>query len=265
MKQRIVTGVLAGGAFITLLGLGGYWFLALVLLLAVIGYDEFIRMNGMQKLAVTRFFGLAGTLVLVVPWDSGKIGFGLAAESWVWLIMFVLFSFTVISKNKLTIDQAALEFIGIIYLGFGFHYMISTRWLEPNGLFWTLLVFLCIWASDAGAYFAGVAFGKTPMWPAISPKKTIEGAAGGLVLSIIVAAAFSFYDSDALGIWKAISMGALIAVVGQMGDLIQSAYKRVKGIKDTGTILPGHGGVLDRVDSWLIVFPFLYLISMIPQ
>jgi phosphatidate cytidylyltransferase len=265
LKQRIITGVLAGGAFVALLVLGGYWFLGLVLLLAVIGYDEYIRMNDLRKMPVTRFFGLAATICLVIPWETGRIGFGLPVEAFIWLIMFVLLSVTVISKNKLTIDQAAVVFVGIIYLGFGFHYMISTRWMEPNGLFWTLLIFLCIWASDAGAYFAGVAFGKTPMWPAISPKKTIEGALGGLVLAVAVAVAFSLYDPNVLELWRAVLLGAVAAIVGQMGDLIQSAYKRVKGIKDTGTILPGHGGVLDRVDSWLIVFPFLHLVSMIPQ
>lgn len=265
MKQRIVTGVLAGGAFVALLVLGGYWFLGVVVLMAIIGWDEFVRMNGLESKAFTRYFGMAATVALTVPWGTGRIGFELSTEAWVWLLMFVFMTITVISKNKLTIDHAAIVFIGTVYLGFGFHYMISTRWLEPDGLFWTLLIFLCIWASDAGAYFAGVAFGKTLLWPTISPKKTIEGALGGLLLSMAVAVAFSLFNPDVLELWRALSLGAIIAVVGQMGDLIQSAYKRVKGIKDTGAILPGHGGVLDRVDSWLIVFPFLHLVAMIPH
>lgn len=265
MKQRIITGVVAGAAFILMLGLGSYWFLGLVLLLSIIGYDEYIRMIGLQKQTFTRYFGLAATVVLTIPWEQGRIGFGPPVESFVWLLMFVLLAMTVLTKNKLTIDQAALVFIGIVYMGFGFHYMVATRWLEQDGLFWTLLTFLCIWATDAGAYFAGVAFGKRLLWPAISPKKTVEGAAGGLLLSVIVAVAFSLYKPDILDIPHAVGLGIVVALVGQMGDLIQSAYKRVKGIKDTGTILPGHGGVLDRVDSWLIVFPFLYLVSMIPH
>lgn len=264
MKQRIITGVLAGGVFIAMLALGGYWFLGLVLLMAIIGYDEFIRMNGLQKQHFTRFFGMAATVCLVVPWETDRIGFGLPAESFVWLILFVLLAITVVSKNKVTIDHAAVVFVGVIYIGFGFHYMVSSRWIETNGLFWTLLTFLCIWASDAGAYFAGVAFGKTPMWPTISPKKTIEGAVGGLILAVVVALAFHFYAPDILNVGRAAAIGVLAAAVGQMGDLIQSAYKRVKGIKDTGTILPGHGGILDRVDSWLIVFPFLCLVTLIP-
>lgn len=264
MKQRIITGVLAGGVFIAMLALGGYWFLGLVLLMAIVGYDEFIRMNGLQERLFTRFFGMAATVVLVIPWQTDRIGFGLPIGSLIWLILFVLLAVTVVSKNKVTIDHAAVVFAGIIYIGFGFHYMVSSRWIEMDGLFWSLLAFLCIWASDAGAYFAGVAFGKTPMWPTISPKKTIEGALGGVLLAVIVALAFHFFAPDTLHLGRAVGIGLLAAAVGQMGDLIQSAYKRVKGIKDTGTILPGHGGILDRVDSWLIVFPFLCLVSLIP-
>ena len=82
---------------------------------------------------------------------------------------------------------------------------------------------------------------------------------------MIFALGFAWYAPDLLSVWKALLLGFVIAVVGQVGDLIQSAYKRVKGIKDTGTLLPGHGGVLDRMDSWLIVFPFIYLLDLIPN
>ncbi len=142
--------------------------------------------------------------------------------------------------------------------------MIAAR-LAEHGLFWTIVVFVCIWASDSGAYFVGSKLGKHPLWPQISPKKSIEGAIGGVVISMIVALGFAWYAPDLLGLGKALVLGFVIAVVGQVGDLIQSAYKRVKGIKDTGTLLPGHGGVLDRMDSWLIVFPFIHLLGILPH
>lgn len=262
MKQRIITGIVAGSVFVTMMAIGSYWYMALVLLLALVGFDEFLRMIGLKRLSV-RLTGWIALIGLSVPWDRWDIA--IRWEAWIWFFMLALMAITVLSKNKVTIDHAALVFIGVTYLGYGFHYMISTRWLEPNGLFWTLLVFFCIWATDSGAYFTGMAIGKRPLWPAISPKKTVEGAMGGILLSVVIAAAFSVYDPGLLPIARAILLGVTIAVVGQLGDLIQSAYKRVKGIKDTGTILPGHGGVLDRVDSWLIVFPFLHLASMIPH
>ncbi|WP_438446927.1 phosphatidate cytidylyltransferase [Gorillibacterium sp. sgz5001074] len=265
MKQRIITGVVAGGVFVAMLALGGYWYFGLVLLLAIIGYDEYVKMMGLKSFTGTCLLGLAAMLAITVPWDHIVDGGEISVSSVLWFLMLALLTVTVVSKNKLTIDHAAFLVIGVLYMGFGFHYMIATRWLEPHGLFWTLLVFFCIWASDSGAYFTGKAFGKTPLWPAISPNKTIEGSFGGLLLSVIVAAVFSWLHPEHLSMLRAVGLGLLIGAVGQMGDLIQSAYKRVKGIKDTGTLLPGHGGVLDRVDSWLIVFPFLHLISMIPS
>ncbi|WP_159884335.1 phosphatidate cytidylyltransferase [Paenibacillus puerhi] len=261
MKQRIVTGIVAGLAFFILLYLGGYWFTGLIVALAVIGYDEFLRMNGLKKNRLVEAVGYVGLLLLVIPWQLGVIG----AAQLIWLLMFVFMAATVISKNKTTIDQAAIAFLGMVYIGLGFHYMIETRSIPEHGLFWTLLVFLCIWTTDSGAYFTGSKFGKTPLWPTISPKKSVEGAIGGIVLSIVVALAFAWSRPELLGYGQAVWIGVVIAVIGQMGDLIQSAYKRVKGIKDSGTILPGHGGVLDRTDSWLIVFPFLHALTLLPS
>ncbi|TVY10624.1 phosphatidate cytidylyltransferase [Paenibacillus cremeus] len=261
MKQRIVTGVVAGLAFFVLLYLGSYWFAGLILLLSVIGFDEFLRMNHLKESKAIQVIGFVGVVLLTIQWKGLAISPGFL----VWGLMFLLMAVTVISKNKVTVDHIAMAFLGIVYVGIGFHYMLETRWIAENGIYWTLLVFFCIWATDSGAYFTGSMIGKTPLWPTISPKKSVEGAIGGTVLSIVVALIFAYVRPELLSYSRAISIGLLIAVVGQMGDLIQSAYKRVKGIKDTGTLLPGHGGVLDRTDSWLIVFPFLHMLSLLPH
>ncbi|MCZ8512334.1 phosphatidate cytidylyltransferase [Paenibacillus filicis] len=261
MKQRIITGLIAGVGFIALLLLGGYWFAGLLLVLSFIGYDEFLRMNKLKDNKALTLLGYLGVICLTL---QGQLA-GMTPERITWVFLFLFMALTVISKNKTTIDQAAMAFIGMVYIGFGFHYMLATRWMEEGGLFWTLLVFFCIWTTDSGAYFTGSWLGKTPLWPTISPKKSVEGAIGGVVLSIVVAVVFAFVRPELLSWQLAVWIGLLIAVVGQMGDLIQSAYKRVKGIKDTGTILPGHGGVLDRTDSWLIVFPFLHMLALLPS
>jgi phosphatidate cytidylyltransferase len=210
------------------------------------------------------FVGLLSVIIIALPWQQFNVIHIPSWETILWMLMLILLSITVITKNKVTLDQAALLLIGFIYLGVGFHYMMDTR-LISHGLFWTLLVLICIWLTDSGAYFAGVLFGKHLLWPAISPKKTYEGAVGGLILSIVGALIFYYVHPELLTISDAVILAAVIAVVGQLGDFIQSAYKRAKGIKDTGTILPGHGGVLDRVDSWLIVFPFVHFLSLIPH
>ncbi|MBP1991302.1 phosphatidate cytidylyltransferase [Paenibacillus eucommiae] len=263
MKQRIVTGLIAGIAFISFLALGGYWYSGLILLLSIIGYDEYLRMNGYKKYKLTSLVGLIALVLLVIPWETKDYSLNVDATAIIWITLFVLLSITVLSKNAITIDQVSVLFAGIVYIGLGFHYMISTR-IPEHGFFWTILVFVCIWSTDSGAYFVGSKLGKHKLWPQISPKKSVEGSIGGIVISILAALAFAWASPELLTYLDAVLLGVVIAVVGQLGDLIQSAYKRVKGIKDTGALLPGHGGVLDRVDSWLIVFPFIHWLGLIP-
>ncbi|MEO3945068.1 phosphatidate cytidylyltransferase [Gorillibacterium sp. CAU 1737] len=271
MRTRIITGVVAGAAFIGLLLLGGYAYSALIALMALIGYDELVRMNKMKRFGAAALCGYAGLVLVLAPsFDLGsKWTEVVTQERLVWFLLFALLAVTVFSKNKTTIDQAAYLFLGTIYLGIGFFYMMETRVEGEHGLFWTLFVFLAIWASDAGAYFTGSLIGKaklwtlTKLWPAISPNKTVEGAVGGILLAVVVAISFHFAKPELVSLGHAIALGVVIAIVGTLGDLMQSAYKRVKGVKDSGTLLPGHGGILDRTDSWLIVFPFLHLIGLL--
>ncbi|PZE22419.1 phosphatidate cytidylyltransferase [Paenibacillus xerothermodurans] len=265
MKQRVITGLTAGLVFLVLLYLGTFWYAGLIILLAIVGFDEFARMNGLKQYKATTWLGYLGVVCLAVPWQISDPYPVLSIEQLIWFFLFIYFCVTVISKNKVTIDQIAMSFLGMVYIGTGFHYMIETRMLDNGGLFWTLLVFFCIWGTDSGAYFVGSAIGKRPLWPTISPNKSIEGALGGIIVSVAVALCFWLARPDTLSWLDAVLLGAVIAIVGQMGDLIQSAYKRAKGIKDTGAILPGHGGVLDRVDSWLIVFPAVHLFALIPH
>lgn len=168
------------------------------------------------------------------------------------------------TKNQCSIDQAALTLLGTVYLGIGFAAMIDVRLMDSHALWWSFLAFCSIWASDIGAYFFGRAFGKHKLAPLISPNKTIEGAIGGILSSLVIAFVFALVAPSVIGIGHAMLLGVVAAVAGQLGDLMQSAYKRVRGIKDMGNILPGHGGIIDRTDSWIIVFPILVLTGLIP-
>lgn len=263
MKQRLITGIIAGALFIALTIAGGALYTSLLVLLAIIGFSEYTRMNGVAWSHPSSLLGHATILLFVLPWSEWGVKLPSGATM-IWLLAFLLLAITVLSKNKMTIDGAALILLGAIYVGMGFKAMIEIRQIESNALLWTFLAFGCIWASDIGAYFAGRAFGRTKLWPSISPNKTIEGAFGGIVLALAVGASFALLSADFITLGKGLIIGLVAAVAGQFGDLIQSAYKRVRGIKDTGTLLPGHGGVLDRCDSWLIVFPLLTLCGLVP-
>jgi phosphatidate cytidylyltransferase len=262
MRQRIVTGLLAAFFFLAMLAAGSTWYAILITLLAVIAYYEFVRLNGAKSWEPASLVGFAGILYLVVPWRMLFDWPVPPQQTVVWLMMFLFFALTVISQNRTSIDKIALLFIGVVYIGVGFYYMIYTRLME-DGLFWTLLLFGCIWLTDVGAYFAGRLLGKHLLWPSISPKKTIEGAVGGIVISVVTALVFALVEPTLLSIREAVVIGIAVSVLGQLGDLIQSAYKRVRNIKDSGTILPGHGGILDRTDSWIIVFPFVHLLGLL--
>ncbi|NLL17578.1 MAG: phosphatidate cytidylyltransferase, partial [Clostridia bacterium] len=120
-----------------------------------------------------------------------------------------------------------------------------------------ILVFLLTWANDTGAFFIGSKFGKHRLSPKLSPKKSIEGFVGGLVFTVVTALVFGYlvYGSGYL-MW--VLLGCLVAVIGTMGDLLESAFKRLAQAKDSGNLIPGHGGLLDRLDSLLLVAPTVY-------
>lgn len=258
MKQRILTGILAGAGFLAVLAVGGYAFHALLLAMAVVGYDELVRMSKTSRGELPAIIGYAGIVLMVWPMSGGRYLLSGDMAEWLWLVMLLIMAGMVLGKNRTPIDRSAVLLFGVLYIGAGFHYMALSRWGE-DGLAATLMIFACIWLTDAGAYFTGSWFGKRKLWPQISPNKTVEGSIGGLLLSVIGAVAFSLILPELIETGNAVLLGVAIGVLAQIGDLIQSAYKRSYGVKDSGRILPGHGGVLDRVDSWLIVFPFVMM------
>ena len=137
---------------------------------------------------------------------------------------------------------------GILYIGWLLSYYVELRSLN-DGRGWVFLAILSTFASDASAYFTGKALGRHKMAPYVSPKKTWEGAMGGILGAIVASVALSILFRLPLLWWGAIIVGILISIIGQFGDLVKSLFKRNMGIKDSGNILPGHGGLLDRMDS----------------
>lgn len=265
MKQRLITGIIAGGLFIGMCLLGGIWFHLLLTVMALVAYYEFVKMIGASSTSGSTMFGYAGVIFFMMPWNLLGITAPISMERGIWLLLLFFLLITVFTKNKIDIRSISLQFTGIIYIGIGFLFMSISRASEDGyGLMWTFLLLSCIWGSDAGAYFVGRAMGKNKLWPAISPNKTIEGAIGGILISMIISFVFAIIFSDQLGLGRALLIGLSCACVGQLGDLVQSAYKRVYGIKDSGSLLPGHGGILDRCDSWIIVFPFVHMVMLMP-
>lgn len=169
--------------------------------------------------------------------------------------------------NTLRFEQIAVAFTVSVLVPFALSSFVFVRDRYDGGLYYILLIFLCAWICDAGAYFIGRVFGKHKLSPTISPKKTVEGAVGGVVFCVIFNVAFTYVftvvteDSMHLeaNLLALLVVSVLGAVIGIFGDLFASIVKRQTGIKDFGNIIPGHGGVIDRFDSVLFIAPFIYV------
>ena len=161
-----------------------------------------------------------------------------------------------------SLRDGALTLFGVLYLGLTLGMLSMTR-LLPQGEWLIFFLLLVTWASDTGAYYVGTLFGRHRLAPTISPKKTVEGLVGGLIGAIIVAYAARWWFLPELSGLDCLILGTLLTLTGLWGDLAESAMKRSVGMKDSGGILPGHGGMLDRLDSLLFTAPvFYYYVSM---
>src|SRR5690625_2104348 len=260
MKKRILTAVLALLLFIPLLFYGNWPFTILVYLMATIGLIELLRMRpSVQVLPkIIALLFLWFMLNVTMDINMNQITFS-KIDLLIGFIM-ILLLYTVLTKNHFTFDDAGFVLLATMYVGLGFYFLIVTRSL---GLNYVLFVLFVIWATDTGAYFSGNSFGKNKLWPKISPNKTIEGAIGGIICASIVGIAFHLIYPFDRSLLLIIVVTILISVIGQIGDLVASAFKRHYKVKDSGHILPGHGGILDRMDSLLFVLPFLYIIQFI--
>jgi phosphatidate cytidylyltransferase len=161
------------------------------------------------------------------------------------------------SELRAGVLRAAWTLLGVIYAGglLGYGSLLRTG---SEGREFVFFVAFTIWAGDIGAYYVGSRLGRRPLAPRISPKKTVEGAVGGIGATLLVAALGSGGLWPRLPVMTAILVGGVLALFGVLGDLAESAIKRAAGVKDSGRIIPGHGGVLDRLDSVIFGCPVLY-------
>jgi phosphatidate cytidylyltransferase len=264
LKQRILTGVIGGAAFLTFLMLGGIWFTSLIFILASIAYYEFVKMSKIRFISIPSLIGfiyIAIILSSAFHIEVSKSLFDFNQNNVFISLIFILMLLIVFSKNHFTIEQAGVLFISVVYIGFGFLYFIETR--IDQGLSTIIFILIVIWCTDSAAYFIGKKFGKNKLWPSISPNKTMEGSMGGVIIAVIGGLLFQVITQNFESWTQVVVLSVIISIVGQLGDLVESALKRHFEVKDSGALLPGHGGVLDRFDSLLFVFPILYLLQLL--
>lgn len=261
MKQRIITAIIAAAIFLPIVIYGGIPFIILTYLIASVGLYEFLRMRKISLFSFPGLISLVLMWVFLLPkqFDEMLTYVSFTKHELAVFAVLLFLTYTVATKNRFTFDDVAFSVLVSLYIGFGFYYFIETRHVGLTYVFYSLFM---IWATDSGAYFIGRAIGKRKLWPEISPNKTIEGALGGIVCAVIVAILFAIFGNIDTSAVKLVVVTVFLSAFGQMGDLVESAFKRHYDVKDSGKILPGHGGILDRFDSLLFVWPLLYLLLL---
>ena len=267
LLQRILTAVIAMPLLIAAILWGGELvFLSLVLVFGAIGLYEFFRAALPGEHSLGKALSIASGIVILscvfiesraVP-ARGSGTYCLTLAGCTGCILVLFFYHIVTARDMVqTVNRLALTVFGVFYITLFFSYLLLLN-AGAQGPSLILFLLFVTWAGDAASYFVGSWKGRRPLCPGISPKKTIEGAVGGLLGGMITALACNFLLLKGASPMGSICAGAGINIMNQFGDLGESVLKRAFGIKDSGGVFPGHGGVLDRLDSLLFAAPFFY-------
>ncbi|MCJ8166861.1 phosphatidate cytidylyltransferase [Pontibacter sp. E15-1] len=258
LSQRVIVGVLGAAVFIGSICFGAYTYFLLFLGLTLLGIAEFYRIVRVQGIHANRGIGfLLGGLFFV---SMFLVQAGIMPGELLYLslpVLFAIFIYELYRKRPQPFTNIAFTMLGAIYVAGPFGLLHVLAYIEGEYSWHPILgLMLLIWASDTGAYIAGKNFGKHKLFERISPGKTWEGWAGGTLLAVVVGYTLAFFLTD-LELYQWVSIAVIVAVFGVLGDLVESMLKRSLGVKDSGTLLPGHGGLLDRFDSLLMAIPFV--------
>lgn len=262
LKTRVITAIVALAIFIPLILIGHLPLTIAAIALAIVAMSEILIMKKMFLTSFAAIMSYLGVAIVTVP------------QSWLawlpdhfnrlttfYLIVILILLHTVVHKGRFSFDDAGVLILGMLYIGMGFNAFIQARAVSFTTLLYGMLI---VWLTDSGAYIFGRQFGKHKLAPKVSPNKTIEGSVLGTIFATVILAIYLlFFHVGYDNYYMMVLATLLLSIFGQFGDLIESALKRYYGVKDSGKILPGHGGILDRFDSMLMVMPSLYLLGIV--
>ncbi len=257
MLPRLLTIVIALPIVVTCVYFGGVAFLILVLALAMVSINEYYNLMGKKDYHpaywvgnfFTAFFIIFAYYALKKNWEPAHSAIMTGAA------FVTMVSTLFLKRPKQAIVDIAVTLLGMIYVGWFFSYFLFIRALTEKGAY-LLFLMVVIWSLDIVAYLVGMRFGKHKLFPSVSPGKSVEGALAGFVFCLIAAGVFGHYAG--FDMTHSLILGAIIGVVAQLSDLVESLIKRDVGVKDSSNIVPGHGGVLDRMDSFILTAPVVY-------
>lgn len=256
LSKRVISGIIAVIVVIVLLIEGRYLLALGVLAIAISALKEFINLMSLQEKVLPPklfLFFLAFCLVAGAFWGGERYFY-----PFIFIALFVILLRESYFDKEGFLERSLLGWFALVYIPFFLSHLLLLRQVDNmvNPFLLTIFVLMIIWGTDTAAYYVGSFYGHNKLAAAISPKKTWEGFWGGVVFALIIGIIIALFAKFAL--FKAIIMILVVSIVGQLGDLLESIFKREANIKDSGSFLPGHGGLLDRIDSLLIALPVAY-------
>ena len=270
MLTRIITGVVGIALAAVVIQMGGTLFAGFALVLSILAWFEYARAFHRKGSNLTFLTGILGLFLL---WGCAWLGNADESMAVTTGIVLIVLLESVLLHGRVSFVDACTSVAGILYLGLPFAHMVMLRGLYPETMLATSLgsfefgcamiwvMFIGTWASDTFAYFVGSAIGSHKLCPTISPNKTVEGFLGSVVGTTAAVAGLGVFFS--LPVAEMAGLGFCISLLATLGDLVESVAKRYTGIKDSGNIIPGHGGVWDRFDSVLFTAPLVYYFVLI--
>jgi phosphatidate cytidylyltransferase len=260
MKERILVGLIALPLVLLPIWFGGIWLALFLMIVGVGGGLEFYHLMQIGGYQPSRILGLVWLALLILAnWQPQLLPFSLMVMAGM-----IVTLIDAMHQKQAPMNTWMSTGMGALYIGTMLGQALALRQL-PNGMWWVLLGLALTWMNDSAAYFAGVTFGRHKLWPRLSPKKTWEGTIAGWVTAAIVGTLWVMFtplSATHTPLFGGV-VGLIAGVLALFGDLSVSTLKRQVGAKDTGHIFPGHGGVLDRLDSILFVFPFVYQVVLL--
>jgi phosphatidate cytidylyltransferase len=255
--SRIIVAVAGVPVVLGAVYLGGWWMFSLALIAALIGLHEYWLLA--RPLAPLAPAGYVGAVLALVGAEVGGIGWAVGGLFTTFLLAFVL---KAISEARAAATIAISgTLMGAVWIGGGLSFLILIRELPDHGRLAAITVLLAVWAGDTFAYAGGRLLGRHKMAPNTSPGKTWEGFVVGTAATIFVAFV-ALYRADFLTIGESVALGVALAIAAPIGDLFESLLKRDMAVKDTGRLLGGHGGMLDRIDALLFAAPAAYFVIL---
>jgi len=266
LKQRVLSAAILIPIAGLFLYLGGWWFTALVTLFGLLaGYEAYTMLSRRECGAhrPAKVWGLLLILLLITSAMFEKdrdYAFPLLTG---WVLLTLSWALIRYHAGKMAATDWAITLAVGVYIGGLMRYGILLRNL-PQGFPWVLTGLLLTWITDSAAYFVGLSLGEKrhPLAPRLSPKKSVEGAIGGWVVGTLAAWPIAHLLLPHLSLTHALLLGALVSTAAPFGDLAESMFKRQCGVKDSGHLIPGHGGAFDRLDSLLFVIPLVYAFAL---